>query len=156
MFTLIIANGARGPESDDYYTKPMLGYSCVMLMFGSFLLLCLVAGPASLLGRCMSHPILRFFGRYSYALYMVHNPLRAMLRELVFNPWAHPIWGYCFPAQIAFYFLATGLAVAVALLSWNLFEKHFLKLKAFFRGVKLEDKAAVAQAEAAEVLSTKP
>ena len=35
-------------------------------------------------------------------------------------------------AQLLFFLVATTITVVLALISWNLFEKHFLKLKRYF------------------------
>lgn len=45
-----------------------------------------------------------------------------------------PIFGTSLPGQLVFNLVATGATLVAAVLSWNLFEKHFLKLKDRFGG----------------------
>ena len=85
---------------------------------------------------CCSRP-LRFFGRYSYGLYVYHysvdaalaSPMRAALEGQGFSkPWA----------ILAAAAVVGLVSVGLALLSYNLYEKHFLRLKRFIpyeRGV---------------------
>ena len=68
------------------------------------------------------HPILRWVGKYSYALYVLHIPLAFLiLRSNI--PWlsSRPI-----PAQLELFVLYFGSSIAAAFLSWHLYEKHFL------------------------------
>ncbi len=75
-----------------------------------------------------SHKALRWFGKYSYALYILHVPIAYMLlRSGVASTISVPIWGSLF--LFVMYF---GTCIIAAFLSWHLFEKHFLKLKRFF------------------------
>lgn len=111
---------------------PALKYSIYALFFGSVLARVVVAARTSILGRFWSNPILTFFGKYSYGLYVFHYALR-------------PVCGWLFPASelsallgsrllgvMTHAVLAAAFSVLVAWLSWHLFEKHFLKLKQYF------------------------
>jgi peptidoglycan/LPS O-acetylase OafA/YrhL len=78
---------------------------------------------------CRTAP-LRFFGRYSYGLYVYHysvsaaldDPTRAALLSRGFSkPWA------ILAAASAVLLVSVGLSV----ISYNLYEKHFLRLKRF-------------------------
>lgn len=82
---------------------------------------------------------LRFFGKYSYGMYVVQNFLKAALPpELVIASVATVVgsifWSRC--VYLGAMSLATILA---ALLSWNLLEKHFLRLKHYFEPKKGTD-----------------
>ncbi len=85
--------------------------------------------------RLLAHATLRFFGKYSYALYVLHYPL------LPYYVAAFPMTrlsarcGYL-PAVLIFLLGGIAGSVMLALLSWHLLEKHFLKLKRFFRATR--------------------
>jgi len=91
------------------------------------------AKPTTFLSRFFASAPLRVFGTYSYAIYLFHYPISLALAAYVFKPIHFPtIGGSPLPGQLIFYALATTVALAVAGISWNLFEKHFLKLKKYF------------------------
>ena len=103
------------------------GYSVLWLFFGSVLVLALTWEP---LKRLMSLPILRWFGKYSYGMYVWH-PIILLL--VYHNDVARRIRGGNDHLQ-ALLSTATAIAavLAITLLSWNLIEKQFLKMKARF------------------------
>ena len=76
--------------------------------------------------------ILRLFGRYSYAIYIVHTAVLAGLDH--YRPFsALPRFGgYALPAQTLWFLAYFGISTGLAFLSWHLVEKHFLRLKKFF------------------------
>jgi peptidoglycan/LPS O-acetylase OafA/YrhL len=113
-----------------------LGYATLAVLFASVLVLAVEARPGSVLARGLSHPTLRTLGKYSYALYLFHLPLRALIRDTVYGREDFPtLLGSLIPGQILFYALSSALALAAAWLSWQLFEKHFLSLQRFFRNL---------------------
>ena len=88
-----------------------------------------LTGP-KLLSRVLANAGLRSFGKYSYALYIVHQPLNLFLGK----PWleAHgyldpPLW-----LGLAYMAVLTAASYLIALLSFHLIERHFLQLKRFF------------------------
>ncbi len=108
-------------------------YTSLGLLSAAILLAGLSAPVASPVGRILNSDALRFFGRYSYGIYLFHLPITIILRDRLFGPTRFPrLGGSELPGQFLFYILATGLSVGAALLSWNLYEKHFLKLKRYF------------------------
>jgi peptidoglycan/LPS O-acetylase OafA/YrhL len=112
------------------------GYSALAWLFGALLVLVLVAPGDTLLHRVFASGFLRSFGKYSYALYLFHLPVRAALRDTVYGQDQFPrILGSLVPGQILFYAISTALAFGLAMLSWALFEKRFLALKRHFEAV---------------------
>ncbi len=104
-----------------------IGMSLLWATFGSVLILSLTWKPLSAL---MSTSFLRWFGKYSYGLYVWH--------PLVIIPFMHTDWGRSLRGgdsllggslMMAF---SLALSIALALISWNLLEKQCLKLKAKF------------------------
>ena len=76
---------------------------------------------------------MRILGKYSYALYVFHLPLAFALNRFGFGVQSFPrIADSEIPGAIAFTVICMTGSLLIALLSWNLYEKHFLKLKRFF------------------------
>ena len=72
------------------------------------------------------------FGKYSYAAYLFHFPLNILIRDFVFNPASATNTAGQLILQVAFYLASAVGTLGLAWLSWNLMEKHFLKLKNYF------------------------
>jgi peptidoglycan/LPS O-acetylase OafA/YrhL len=119
----------KGLRSDDPVVIAFSS-SLLALVFGAILVFGL-ALPSSGRGRkILAFPILRFFGTYSYALYVFHQPVALYLRALAVSPGEVPNRLHTLLAIPAVYFvLALTTSVVAALVSWHCWEKHFLKLK---------------------------
>ena len=102
----------------------VLGVTCCALV-GTVLR---TGGPAT---RVFEQPVLRFFGRYSYGLYVLHYTLHHLL-EL----WLLPVFARYMHSKVLQVFavgiLALPLSVAAAYLSYEYFESRFLRLKSHF------------------------
>jgi peptidoglycan/LPS O-acetylase OafA/YrhL len=132
------------PHSHTMYTA-YAGYTIVAVGFSAVLVLALAARPGSWWYRFWTFTPLMSFGKYSYAIYLVHMPVRAVIRDLFFGPNQRGnrfggalidfpmIAGSELLGQILFFVPAFAACWVVGWLSWNLFEKHFLKLKKHFR-----------------------
>lgn len=120
----------------------LIGYLALPVAFGGLLVLSVTAAPGTALSRVFCSGIMRTLGKYSYALYLFHLPLRAVIRDTLFGPGGNGsggplvkfpiIAGSQLPAQIVFWIVCSLATLALAWLSWNLYEKHFLKLKKYF------------------------
>lgn len=88
-----------------------------------------VASNSAWVNRVIGCRPLRFFGKYSYGLYVFHWILIPAFRQIL--PSATLLAWVKSPllAQFLLISVSTGISVVVALLSWHLFEKHFLRLK---------------------------
>jgi peptidoglycan/LPS O-acetylase OafA/YrhL len=102
----------------------LIGISCTALI-------AMALKPASQTQRMFGNIILRFFGKYSYGIYVFHYSINGFLMEplrLFFNNRIHSkAIGVVVPALII-----AGISVLAALLSYNLYEVHFLRLKRYF------------------------
>ncbi|MCK8501761.1 MULTISPECIES: acyltransferase family protein [Myxococcus] len=108
------------------------GYTAVGILYTVLVYRVVAAKPGSVLHRVFSNRVLLTYGKYSYAIYLVHSPLDAILRRTVLKTPLQQVAGSDFPMQLVFYVVAAVLSWGLALVSWNLFEKHFLKLKDYF------------------------
>ncbi len=76
---------------------------------------------------------LRAFGRYSYALYLLHIPLRNVLVNSVFpGGRLPPLLGSVLLTQVLVIICGIAVTYVFALVSWYAFERHFLRLKSRF------------------------
>ena len=124
IFYLVVMarfKGYWGPVADS------IGYTVVALFFCSILVASLT--PGSLAQRVLRGSLLRFFGHYSYAIYVFHPFVALVVKHywpasVVFQ-WIRPL-----PlAQLVYVLMIVVPTVGLALLSWNLLEKRFLQLK---------------------------
>jgi peptidoglycan/LPS O-acetylase OafA/YrhL len=126
----------------------LLGYTLVGLLCAGSMVAIMHAPRASLLSRIFTSPVLRFFGRYSYAIYLSHVLIRDELRRRWFpSSWFLEVDGLeLIGRQSLFFLIATACSVVIALLSWNFFEKHWLGLKRLFPRFSTGRPAAVESA----------
>lgn len=106
----------------------LLGYPGVDLLSTA------LVGSAVLPGRgplrtLLTRPILTRLGKYSYAIYLLHMPLRDLLRDHVFAGGLPRVAGSQIPVQLLLMVACVTLTYLVSLASWHVFEKHFLRLK---------------------------
>ena len=101
-------------------------FPCLGILFAWLLLLALKSGSwAFAIG---SNSVLRFFGRYSYGMYIFHRLVNSadLMRWLQARLHSQALGGIAYVVVI---FVA---ATAAAVVSYELYEKHFLKLKRRF------------------------
>jgi peptidoglycan/LPS O-acetylase OafA/YrhL len=102
-------------------------------LWGALVLRTLTTLPGTILQRVTYTPILRTFGKYSYALYLFHGHMNRLFAKLGFNPDTGVLLaGSVLPWQLLYLAVSSAASLLVAYLSWHLYEKHFLRLKAFF------------------------
>ncbi len=107
-----------------------LGASLIGIGFTALIGMSLL--PASRTARLFRLSLLRFFGKYSYGLYVFHYTLDAVLTHrlrLILLSHTHSKA----VSVVAGAVIVGGLSVGVAWLSYHLYEVHFLKLKRYFR-----------------------
>jgi len=111
-----------------------VGYPLVALF--SVALIVVAIDPArrdTRLSRFFQTRPMRVLGKYSYALYVFHFPLAPTLERMGLTIQTFPtVAGSPLPGAIAFTIICGAISLTVAFLSWNLYEKHFLRLKRFF------------------------
>jgi peptidoglycan/LPS O-acetylase OafA/YrhL len=101
------------------------------MFFGALTLLSL--GPSSqLASRFFQTGWLRFFGKYSYGLYIYHAILSWFFLERGLDGRLDALLGNHALAMAARAVLGIGISTGVAVISYELFEKRFLALKRHF------------------------
>ena len=83
--------------------------------------------------RFLESRTLRFFGKYSYGMYVLHLPIVVFFEIVGFGVSTLPrVAGSDFAAAVIFSASAMATTSIAAYLSWHLFEKQFLRLKRYF------------------------
>lgn len=111
-----------------------IGFSIVAAGFASGLALALCLRAKSVWhGVVCSTPLL-VLGQYSYGLYVFHQPVMLLLRDLGLQADTVPhLFGSQVPGVLVYGVVAALLSMACALVSWHLWEVPFLRLKRFLR-----------------------
>ncbi|MFI4893558.1 MAG: acyltransferase family protein [Phycisphaerales bacterium JB058] len=122
--------------------KSGFGYTAAVFLYSALLVLVATAPKTSSLHKAFTTKPMMQLGKYSYAIYLVHNPVRAVIRDVVYGPTSErfpnvlirfpQVFGSEIPAQLLFYIPAAIISFLLGWLSWHLYEKHFLKLKKYF------------------------
>ena len=104
-----------------------IGYTLVGAFGMQIVIQAVPLAPGSVVDRVFNNRPMRFFGKYSYGLYMFQLPVKGALTLLFFSEArmmsSTLLW------QGAFYALAGTLTIAAALVSWYVLEKNMLALK---------------------------
>jgi peptidoglycan/LPS O-acetylase OafA/YrhL len=101
------------------------------LFFGALTLISLKA-PANPVARAFQGPLLRFFGKYSYGLYVYHGIFTWYLLEAGADVRLDALLENHALAIAARVALGVGVSLGAAVLSYQLLEKRFLALKQYF------------------------
>ena len=107
-------------------------YTAVAVFDAAVLVLVATADAGGWVSRLFDSAPLRHLGRFSFALYLFHNPIRGVIRDRVYRPDQFlAIAGSRLPGQLIFYAIAMSLSLAAAWASWHLLEKRVLRWKRF-------------------------
>lgn len=109
---------------------PLLGIlaSCII----SYLLVGKGQEKSNVFFKLFNNNVLRKFGVLCYGLYLFHQPIGVVINSKVIPYNAFELWGSYIPSTLLSISLSIFVSYVVALLSFNIYEKHFLKLKKYF------------------------
>lgn len=116
-----------------YYSANVLRYGMfvVAFIFACFVLL-VVLRDSSTKYTLLNSKSLQNVGKYSYALYLFHHPVGIIVEEHIFSSSSFMLLGSKIPAALLSYSISATVSYILAIASWNIYEKHFLKLKHHF------------------------
>jgi peptidoglycan/LPS O-acetylase OafA/YrhL len=116
-----------------------VGYAALAGVSAALLVTAVTAHPSTLASGVVTWAPLRALGRYSYAIYVIHQPVLLLYERAGLTARALPVvLGSRLPAWLLM--LAIGLvsSSALALVSWHVLEKRVLALKSRFEYAKPE------------------
>ncbi|HEX8877832.1 MAG TPA: acyltransferase [Phycisphaerales bacterium] len=143
--------GEEGFASANLPEIQTVGLTLIAVAFGGLLIHVVAAAGGSrtpditrrppLIVRFFECSLLRALGKYSYAMYLFHQPVRALIRDVVIPRSlmdgkvfaADKVWvahSQILP-QIVFTTVSIATTFALAWVSWHLFEKRCLALKKY-------------------------
>jgi peptidoglycan/LPS O-acetylase OafA/YrhL len=116
-----------------FWSFPVHLLSPVRLTLFTCVLVVAVAAPMGGWARTIfSSSWLRFFGKYSYALYVFHYMMMPWFEQIASMERLKEKFGSFVVAVAVRMIVCTALSLLAAILSWHLLEKHFIQLKRFF------------------------
>ncbi len=110
---------------------PLRG-TLVALAFGALLISSVVAPAGSRLSRGFSSRFMRFFGKYSYGIYVFHFMVATIMKVYAVEARLGQALGSPLAGLAVQALLGVAGSVLLAVGSYELFEKHFLRLKTRF------------------------
>jgi peptidoglycan/LPS O-acetylase OafA/YrhL len=122
---------ARRPGWLFAFDASYLSLRYTLMALGSAALIAWCLRPTSVPRRLFENGTLRFFGKYSYGLYVLHVVALGFLLK-TFRGWIALVTPSKLAGVVGSGFLSFLVAVVAAYASYNLFEKQFLRLKHYF------------------------
>ncbi len=115
-------------EIASIFQRTPVALTLVAACFGALLLITLSVRPDGVWTRVLSSRPLTILGRYSFAMFLFHQPIRAVVRQFLLAPIDLPtLAGSRLPGQAVFFVVCFSITLTTAVVSWHLFEKHFLQ-----------------------------
>ncbi len=121
------------------FIQQTIGYSLTPALYACLLIMILTSEAIS---RVFSNGILRYLGKYSYAIYVIHPFVIAYLTPFfrlgvpnhfsILSAIAGQSRAFGFLDGVSYIAAVAGISMAAALISWKLIEQPFLNLKKYF------------------------
>ena len=100
--------------------------------FGALIVASVTAQPKSALGRVFLSPTMRFFGKYSYGLYVFHGIVAYAMADHGVEAALTARLGSHLAAMLVQAVVGAGFSVLLSVASYELYEKRWLELKERF------------------------
>ena len=126
LFLVAIFTGAPDPKSGNQFLE-IWGYSFLVYSSGALIVLVTTLSEGALLRKVFRNRMMTFFGKYSYAMYMIHLPLISILLDRMWK-----MGRQNFSMWLGYVVISFGGTILLSLVSWNILEKHMLSLKRYF------------------------
>jgi len=130
ILVLLLTLLRAGPAYHRDVLMVTVGFTAVPLAYGGVLVLAVTT--AGMFNRGLRSSLLRFFGRYSYGLYVIHLPVLILIAKVGVVPDRFLAIASPGLALFAYTVFTLIVCVGVAWLIYQLYEKRFLLLKRHF------------------------
>jgi peptidoglycan/LPS O-acetylase OafA/YrhL len=118
-----------------------VGLSVIAATFAGLVVLAM--NPANAVAQCLDISPLRFFGKYSYGLYVIHGLMTPLLLDFFpADRWIAAFNGWTFVAVFSLAAVKTAICSALAIISFHFYEMPFLQMKQYFRSKPAKFEAA--------------
>jgi peptidoglycan/LPS O-acetylase OafA/YrhL len=129
-----------------------VGLSLLAGLFASILLIA-VTQPSGTLSKLLASRPLRFFGKHSYGMYVIHGLiLPALLILIPASTWMSAFGEQVMIGALTLTFTKIAICVVFAVISFQFYEAPFLGLKRFFEADKTLPLQASALSESSNIL----
>ena len=130
MLCLIAIAARNGYLPYEFNETIVLGYSCLAILFAA-LVYCLATNVESRTSSVLSVRVLRWFGTYSYGIYVFHWPI-AQAYKAAIEPRIAKMAGAAFSPMLFAFIFVSAISSIMAYVSWTLLEARFIKRKRHF------------------------
>jgi peptidoglycan/LPS O-acetylase OafA/YrhL len=124
LTTLLIGMIFIGYQYETFFARGVMffGLTLVAVFYGALLLAAVNSGKY--LVSLLSVSLLRHLGNIAFGVYLLHLPVAGLAHAVLLNqkPRIHNL------DDVAVSFLALGLTLLIAKMSWQFFERHFISL----------------------------
>ena len=109
-----------------------IGFSVLGLFFAGMVLMAVDPESPSWVKRMFGSRFVRWFGAYSYAMYVFHVALMPIFARFTPVDSMSAAEHSAYLGVATYVLFAIAISSALAYLSWHLYEKHFLTLRRYF------------------------
>ncbi|QJE96322.1 acyltransferase family protein [Luteolibacter luteus] len=117
-----------------FFGKHLAMYEPLIMLFCGAACVALASKTTgfSFFRRFFESDLLRWFGKYSYGIYVYHHALRSVWVHFIWERLAVPLVGPGWAGTAIYFIVATAATLSLSWLSWHFFEAKILSLKRHF------------------------
>ena len=133
LAVVLLAMLRRGLNNGDPVVA-VAAYPVVGVVYGALLVLAVTAPPSSRLVRVLCTDFLGRWGKYSYAIYVIHLPLLSAIewKTTFYRHGVALLGGSLLPSVLLLAAIVMSLSYGFGWLSYHLYERPLLELKRYF------------------------
>lgn len=138
LLAIVISTGSILMTNKYFLT---FGFTIIAIFFSCIILISLSSHQNNIIRKILSMPIFTFLGKYSYGIYIYHEPIYRIFSEIFFKNQLNP---NNIINKIVVSTIVLAVVIIVSWLSFHCFEVHFLKLKKYLTPSSINQKQQAA------------